>query len=180
MELGYDGNAATVAPAENTAPAAATAALVGGKKPKLKHLKRKKQEKAEEPRTQPVRLLPAAVVPKAVIAILVVAVGISAMLMSHAKLVTVNDQAVSLRSELSELQDEATKLKAQYELTYDLQEIETQMLTSGQMIKIQDWQTYTLELAEPDDVEYYHYKGGLGEQVANLAQRIVSGVKAYF
>ena len=62
---------------------------------------------------------------------------------------------VELRDSLSQLQSEQTQLAAQYELAYDLQAIEQQMLASGEMIQVQDWQTYTLELAEPDTVEYY-------------------------
>lgn len=34
----------------------------------------------------------------------------------------VNDQMVELRSTLSDLQDQETQLKAQYELSYDLQD----------------------------------------------------------
>lgn len=181
MELGYDGNAATAIPAEGpatqTAPAAAPAEPAAQKKPGL--LKRRKREAAREEIPMPTHSITAAA-PKMVVSILVVAAVIMLMLMSHAQLVMVNDEAVNLRSELSQLENEATKLKAQYELTYDLQEIETQMLTSGQMIKIQNWQTYVLELSEPDNVEYFQYKGGLDERAANLAKNIVSAVKEYF
>lgn len=174
MELGYDGNAATVMSAEASAPAAENP--VSPKKPRL--MKRRKQEanRGTKPPVHPI----AAAAPKMVVAILVVAVVIMMMLMSHAQLVMVNDEAVNLRSELSQLQDEGTKLKVQYELTYDLQEIETQMLASGQMIKIQDWQTYVLELSEPDNVEYFQYKGELEERVANLARNFANAVKEYF
>ena len=91
----------------------------------------------------------------------------------------VNDQVVSLRSELNQLQSEETKLMAQYELAYDLQEIETQMLASGQMTKIQNWQTYTLELSEPDSVEYYQ-GWDLKEQLMSFAKNLVTAVKEYF
>ena len=125
--------------------------------------------------------VPAAVsAPRAVVGILLVAAVIIAMLISHAQLVMINDQAVNLRSELSQLQSEESKLKAQYELTYDLQAIENQMLTSGQMIKIQSWQTYMLELSEPDAVEYFQYKGSLDERVANAAKNMLSAVREYF
>ena len=183
MALGYDGNAATVTPIEEApviretpvsrpAPAKPKAA-----KPKIGK-RQKPAENAEAAQTPRVSIAMAA--PKMVVAILVVAAVIMLMLMSHAQLVMVNDEAVNLRGELSQLQDEVTKLKAQYELTYDLQEIETQMLTSGQMIKIQDWQTFVLELSEPDNVEYFQYKGGLEEQAANFGKNLLEAVKEYF
>ena len=93
-------------------------------------------------------------VPGAILAILTVALVVVITLASYAQLVVVNDKVVELRNELSELQSEETQLKAQYELAYDLQEIERQMLASGEMMKVQSWQTYTLELSEPDTVEY--------------------------
>ena len=88
-------------------------------------------------------------------AIAAVAIVLILTLASYAQLVVVNDQVVELRDSLSQLQSEQTQLAAQYELAYDLQAIEQQMLASGEMIQVQDWQTYTLELAEPDTVEYY-------------------------
>ena len=94
-------------------------------------------------------------VPGAILAILTVALVVVITLASYAQLVVVNDKVVELRNELSELQSEETQLKAQYELAYDLQEIERQMLASGEMMKVQSWQTYTLELSEPDTVEYH-------------------------
>ena len=86
---------------------------------------------------------------------------------------------VEPRNELSELQSEETQLKAQYELAYDLQEIERQMLASGEMMKVQSWQTYTLELSEPDTVEY-HQGSDLAQQIMSFAKNLVSAVKEYF
>ena len=117
--------------------------------------------------------------PKAVATIFFVAAFVVMILVSYAQLVMVNDQVVSLRSELNQLQSEETKLMAQYELAYDLQEIETQMLASGQMTKIQNWQTYTLELSEPDSVEYYQ-GWDLKEQLMSFAKTLVTAVKEYF
>ena len=91
----------------------------------------------------------------------------------------VNDQVVELRNHLSELKEEETQLKAQYELAYDLQEIERKMLSSGEMMKVQSWQTYTLELSEPDAVEY-HQGSDLAQQIMSFAKNLVSAVKEYF
>ena len=110
---------------------------------------------------------------------LAVAAVVVLTLFSYAQLVMVNDQVVGLRSELSQLQSDATKLQAEYELAYDLQEIETDMINSGQMNKIQSWQTYTLELSEPDAVEYFQestWRGDLTDMLHSFAQ----AVKEYF
>lgn len=117
--------------------------------------------------------------PKAVGVILVVTAVVVMILASYAQLVMVNDQLVDLRSDLRQLEKEETKLMAQYELSYDLQEIEKQMLATGQMNKIQSWQTYTLELSEPDSVEYYQgwdFKG----QAAEFARNFAAAVQEYF
>ena len=58
----------------------------------------------------------------AFLAIAVIAAVIIGTLISNAQLVMVNDQMVELRSTLSDLQDQETQLKAQYELSYDLQD----------------------------------------------------------
>jgi hypothetical protein len=114
----------------------------------------------------------------AVMALAAVAV-VMMMLMSHAQLVIVNDDVVSARNQLSELKTEETKLMAQYELAYDLQEIEKKMLNSGEMIRIQSWQTYTLELAEPDSVEYFQ-SSSLSEKLRALAGSVAAGLQEYF
>lgn len=115
----------------------------------------------------------------AILAILVVALVVVITLASYAQLVMVNDQVVELRNHLSELKEEETQLKAQYELAYDLQEIERKMLSSGEMMKVQSWQTYTLELSEPDAVEY-HQGSDLAQQIMSFAKNLVSAVKEYF
>ena len=186
MELGYDGNAATAIPVERPEPERPAKETVEAPKPKQEQQQQEHQQqrqrqafwKKAKREAKPVAVT--AFAPKAVAGILVVAVVVMMMLISHAQLVMVNDQAVSLRSELSQLQSEGTKLKVKYELTYDLQEIETQMLTSGQMTKIQNWQTYVLELSEPDQVEYYQSHGGLAERTLNAARNFASAVKEYF
>lgn len=91
----------------------------------------------------------------------------------------VNDQVVELRDSLSQLQSEETQLAAQYELAYDLQAIEQQLLASGEMMQIQPWQSYTLELAEPDSVEYYQGTNVL-QQVTSFFQGLATAVREYF
>lgn len=117
--------------------------------------------------------------PGAVLAILGVALVVVITLASYAQLVMVNDEVVELRSELSQLRDEETQLTAQYELAYDLKEIEQQLINSGQMMKAQSWQIYTLELAEPDAVEYHH-SSDFVQQITSFAKNFVTAVKEYF
>lgn len=166
-ELAFDGNAALkMAPSE--APAQAGTAK-----------EEKKGTGSSKPAADPKPRRSWKTAPKAVATIFFVAAFVVMILVSYAQLVMVNDQVVSLRSELNQLQTEETKLMAQYELAYDLQEIETQMLASGQMTKIQNWQTYTLELSEPDSVEYYQ-GWDLKEQLMSFAKNLVTAAKEYF
>lgn len=168
-ELAFDGNAALkMAPSE--APTQAGTA---------KEEKKGASAGSSKPAADPTPRWSWKTAPKAVATIFFVAAFVVMILVSYAQLVMVNDQVVSLRSELNQLQTEETKLMAQYELAYDLQEIETQMLASGQMTKIQNWQTYTLELSEPDSVEYYQ-GWDLKEQLMSFAKNLVTAVKEYF
>lgn len=168
-ELAFDGNAALkMAPSE--APTQAGTA---------KEEKKGASAGSSKPAADPKPRWGWKTAPKAVATIFFVAAFVVMILVSYAQLVMVNDQVVSLRSELNQLQTEETKLMAQYELAYDLQEIETQMLASGQMTKIQNWQTYTLELSEPDSVEYYQ-GWDLKEQLMSFAKNLVTAVKEYF
>jgi hypothetical protein len=112
-------------------------------------------------------------------AIFVLAAVVVLTLASYAQLVMVNDQVVELRNQLSDLKTEETKPNAQYELAYDLQEIESQMLASGQMTKVQSWQTYTLELSEPDSVEYYQ-GSDVRARLTSMAEGLLTAVKEYF
>ena len=118
-------------------------------------------------------------IPALVGSLLLVAAVVVMVLVSYAQLVVVNDELVGLRSQLDTLKSEETKLMSQYELAYDLQEIENQMTASGKMNSIQSWQTYTLELSEPDSVEYYHASDAK-ERAAAFARDLVTGVKEYF
>ncbi len=119
------------------------------------------------------------IAPTFVIGVLAVAAVVILTLFSYAQLVMVNDQVVGLRSELAQLQSDQTKLQAEYELAYDLQEIETEMISSGEMNKIQSWQTYTLELSEPDAVEYFQESTWRGD-LSDMVKQFIEAVKEYF
>ena len=77
------------------------------------------------------------------------------LLMSYVQLNTIAEQVVSLRSEMSALQSEEAKLRAQYELSYDLSEIEQSLTADGSMVKPQNGQVIYVDLSEPDAVTFY-------------------------
>lgn len=115
--------------------------------------------------------------PFAVVGFLSVGVLAVLLLMSCVKLAVINDEAVQLRSQLSELQEEETKLLAQYELAYDLKAIEEQLTADGSMVKPSSSQMVVLDLSEPDNVVVYdqteNTAGTLG-QIGDLLGDLVS------
>lgn len=122
---------------------------------------------------------PGKIAPFAVGGMLFACVMVLLMLSQYAKLVEVNDAAVDLRKQIETLKTEEAKLMAQYELAYDLQEIEKQMLSSGEMIKPQGEQTYTISMTRPDSAQYYD-NGSLGSSFINGVREIFSVIGTYF
>ncbi|MBQ2926634.1 MAG: hypothetical protein IJE03_07385 [Ruminiclostridium sp.] len=178
-EFAFDGNAALKmaapeAPPQGTQERKKTVAPNAGPAPDPKQGSGPSVTKPE-PEPKGIRKLAFS----ALATILVMAAMLVLVLASSAQLVVVNDELVGLRSELQTLQEEETKLMAQYELAYDLQEIEKQMTESGQMNKVQAWQTYTLELSEPDSVEYFQ-GWDFQERLAEFGRNFLQAVKEYF
>ncbi len=93
--------------------------------------------------------------PFAVVGFLSVGVLAVLLLMSYVRLTVINDETVQLRSQLSELEEEEAKLLTQYELAYDLREIEEQLTADGTMVKPGSDQMVVLDLSEPDNVVVY-------------------------
>lgn len=93
--------------------------------------------------------------PFAVAGFLAVGVLAALLVMSCMRLAVVNDESVQLRSQLSELKEEEAKLLTQYELAYDLQEIEEMLTADGTMVKPSSSQMVVLDLSEPDNVVVY-------------------------
>ena len=77
------------------------------------------------------------------------------LLFSYVQLAVISDQVVSLRSDLTGLKTEEAKLRAQYELAYDLESIEQNLTDSGAMVKPQNGQIIYVDLSEPDSVTYF-------------------------
>lgn len=130
-----------------------------------------------------VRVREAGVVsPFAVVGFLTVAVFAVLLLFSYVQLAVISDQVVTLRSDLTTLKTEEAKLRAQYELAYDLEAIENSMTASGAMVKPQNGQTIYVDLSEPDAVTYFQQEessGGLTGVVESV-QSIFGEIVEYF
>ena len=114
-----------------------------------------------QPRTQPVTRpdvevrRQSAVAPFAIVGFLAVALCALLLVMTSARLAVVKDETVDLRSTLTELQKEEKMLMAQYELAFDLAEVEDMFVADGSMVKAGAGQTVYLDLSEGDNVVYY-------------------------
>lgn len=118
-----------------------------------------------------------AVSPFAVIGFFAVGVMAVLLLMSYVNLTVISDETVQLRSELSALREEEAKLLAQYELAYDWQALETQLVAEGSMVKPGSSQMVVLDLSEPDSVIVYDQTddaSGLLGKVGNYLKNLVS------
>ena len=104
-----------------------------------------------------------------------VAVVLCALLlvMTSARLAVVRDETVALRSTLAELQEEQKMLLAQYELAFDLAEIEDMFTSDGSMVKAGSGQTVYLDLSEGDNVVYY-------EAASNGLSGLIRQVEEFF
>ncbi len=110
------------------------------------------------------------------------AVGVMAALvvMSYAQCVVANDQVVSLRSELTDLQDQNVILSAQYEQVFDLERI--QQAVGDTMVRPTNDQVVYLDLSQPDSVVLYgeeERSAGLAGMLEGLAD-IAAGFVEYF
>lgn len=109
-----------------------------------------------------------AIAPFAVVGIFAVLVCTMLLVMSTAQLAVANNDIVSMRNELADLQDESRTLQAKYELIFDLEAIEKQFLSNGSMVRAGAGQTVYLDLSAPDSVVYYN---GAGDGLSALLQR---------
>lgn len=132
-----------------------------------------------QPRTQPVSRpsvevrQQGAVSPFAIVGFLAVALCALLLVMTSARLAMVKDETVELRSQLAALQQEEKILMAQYELAFDLNEIEDMFTADGSMVKAGSGQTAYLDLSEGDNVVYYEAaEGGLSGFVRQVEKLI--------
>lgn len=122
-------------------------------------------ERVRRPRVQPrtrtvsrpqVEVRPqGAVSPFAILGFLAVALCALMVVMTSAQLAMVRSETVDLRSALTELKTEGQTLQKEYELAFDLAEIERQLTADGSMVKAGPSQIVYLDLSEQDNVVYY-------------------------
>lgn len=93
--------------------------------------------------------------PFAVIGFLSVGVLAVLLLMNCVKLTMVHDETVQLHSQLAALEEEEAKLLTQYEMAYDLREIEAMLTADGTMTQPASNQVVVLDLSESDNVIVY-------------------------
>ena len=123
-----------------------------------------------------------AVSPFAVAGFLAIGVFLVLLLFSYVNLMTVSQQVIDLQGEMTQLRTEEAKLRAQYELAYDLEGIEESMTASGAMVKPQNGQTIYVDLSEPDSVVLFSQEeatpgtAGFVDTVKSIVEEIV----AYF
>lgn len=106
--------------------------------------------------------------PFAVVGFFSIAVMAVLLLMCCVRLTILNDESVHLRNQLSDLQAEEADLLAHYELAYDLQAIETDLLASGTMVRPTSEQMVVLDLSEPDNVVVYSQNESTGSVVDSV------------
>ena len=111
------------------------------------------------------------VAPFAIVGFIAVILCALMLVMSSAKLAMVKDQTVELRSTLADLQQEEKILLAQYELAFDLADIEDMFTADGSMVKAGSGQTVYLDLSEGDNVVYYEAaENGLAGLIRQVEQ----------
>ena len=162
--MGYDGNAARKLERWEEFPA---------------YRDRSRRKKRERKRLEVQVREPGKIAPFAVIGMVAVCLMAMLMLNQYANLVEINDTAVDYKKQLEVLKTEEAKLLTQYELAYDLQAIEQDVLASGEMVKPQSSQSYMIQLTEPDTVEYYQ-AAGFGSGILSGVSEIFSMIGTYF
>ena len=115
--------------------------------------------------------------PFAVIGFLAVGIFAALLVWSYAQYVVATDQLVTLRSELSELQEENILLSAQYEKVFDLERIQAEV--GDTMIRPTQDQIVYLDLSEPDSVVLYKEEGAV-QGPRGLLEGIQAIVEEFF
>ncbi|MEG0765405.1 MAG: hypothetical protein RR403_05100 [Pseudoflavonifractor sp.] len=113
------------------------------------------------------------------------AVGVFAvlLLMSSIQMTSLSDDIAGLNRQMSTLQSEETKLRTQYELAFDLTEIEAKMTQTGAMVKPQSGQVLYLDLSEPDSVVLFEDPQtplAGAESIFNAVKQVFENMVEYF
>lgn len=130
-------------------------------------------------RTQVQVRQPGAVAPFAVIGFLAVALLATLLLYSYTENTILSDEVVSLRKELSTLEQEHAILNAQYERMFDMEKI--QEAVGDTMVRPTNDQAVYIDLSEPDEVVVYDQESesGLMGVLKNILRKIGKGIE-YF
>lgn len=145
-------------------------------------------ERRQEPRVQPrtrtaarpqVAVRPqGAVAPFAILGFAAVALCALLLVMTSAQLAMANNEIVTLNDTISDLQREEKILTAEYELAYDLNAIEQELISEGRMVKASSGETVYLDMSEGDNVVYYEAArdgiSGLIRQVEQFLSGLMS------
>ncbi|MCD7948403.1 MAG: hypothetical protein LUG13_09015 [Oscillospiraceae bacterium] len=117
----------------------------------------------------------------AVVGFLAIAMLAVVMLLAYSYLMEVSDNTVTLRNEMDSLKTEEAKLRAQYELAYDLSGIETSMTAAGTMVKPQAGQIFYVSVSEPDSMQYFEQDTATGVQgVISSLETVWRNIVEYF
>lgn len=145
-------------------------------------------ERRQEPRVQPRTRTAArpqvavrqqgAVAPFAILGFAAVALCALLLVMTSAQLAMANNEIVTLNDTISDLQREEKILTAEYELAYDLNAIEQELISEGRMVKASSGETVYLDMSEGDNVVYYEAArdgiSGLIRQVEQFLSGLMS------
>lgn len=119
-----------------------------------------------------------AVSPFAILGFVAVALCALMLVMSSAQLAMANNEIVQLNSSITNLQREEKMLMAEYELAYDLNAIEQEMISTGTLVKASAAETVFLDMSEKDNVVYYEAAtegfAGLVRQVEDFLAGLLS------
>ena len=120
-----------------------------------------------------------AVAPFAVVGFLAVAVFAALLVTSYAQLTVANDELVSLRRQLTNLEAENTVLSAQYERVFDLATI--QAAVGDTMVRPTSEQVVYIDLSAPDTVTGFQGEGASGlKSILQGVGDILDGIIEYF
>lgn len=114
--------------------------------------------------------------PFAVVGFLAVGVFAVLVLMSYIQITVLSDDIAGLKTELTALQSQETKLRVQYEQAFDLASIETRVTSDGTMVKPQSGQILYLDLSEPDSVVLFNDR----EEPLAGVEGALSGIREVF
>ena len=120
-----------------------------------------------------------AVAPFAVVGFLAVAVFAALLVTSYAQLTVANDELVSLRRQLTNIEAENTVLSAQYERVFDLATI--QAAVGDTMVRPTSEQVVYIDLSAPDTVTVFQGEGASGlKSILQGVGDILDGIIEYF